>query len=293
MLDKTKPPMPDLLNKIKSPKLRIAVLVAVWGVMAIFAIVVLAFFYPVGIDWQVTFSRIPAIWFDPYVLPGFLNPPWVVVLLPHTFLPLNWGNAVNLVLHIGVLFAVIWKYKGGWQAMLLVFTSPMMLDLARTNNIDWIPLLAFLLPPPWGLPFLLVKPQMLGGAAVVWFKEYKFKLLIPSIVLLLLSFLIWGGFWFLRIKSPTASDLWGIVNFSPFPYFIPLGLYLLYLAWQKSDAILGAAATAFLAPYYAVYSLTSLLALLACKYRREAFIIYLGFWAFTIVEGRRLPYLIN
>jgi hypothetical protein len=63
---------------------------------------------------------------------------------------------------------------------------------------------------------------------------------------------------------------------------------MLYRAYKADDEILAAAATPFLTPYIAPYSVTIVLALVGSKYRREAFFVYVGFWIYFIVEARRL-----
>jgi hypothetical protein len=50
-------------------------------------------------------------------------------------------------------------------ALALTLTSPVFFDLARTNNVDWIPLLGFVIGSMWGLPLPAAKPQAPGGAA--------------------------------------------------------------------------------------------------------------------------------
>jgi hypothetical protein len=253
---------------------------------AAIAVVGVRHYYTFGVDWQATFYPASQNWRDPYVIPTFTNPPWILVLLPHALLGQEWGGAINLVLNVAVTGAIIWRYKGGWQALLLTFTSPVFFDLARTNNVDWIPALAFLVPAMWGLPLLAVKPQALGGAALVWWKRRGFSPLVfvPVVVVIGLSLVVWG-FWPERVGLVSSARYW---NFAPFPIGIPLGVYLLWRAYQAEDEILAAAATPFLMPYFAPYSLAPLLALVACRYRREAFYAYAGFWMFFVVENRRL-----
>jgi hypothetical protein len=293
------PPMPGfetLLAKLRRLKTS-EIIVLVIGVLLIPVMVAaLARYYPAGVDWRQSFWPLPAHWRDPYAegatITGLSNPPWILLLLPHALLSLPLSNAINLYLSIAVGILVIYKYRGGWQALVLTFTSPMFFDLARTNNIDWIPLAAFLLPPMWGTPLLLIKPQVVGGALLIWWKKQKFSPLMfaPLAVVLVLSFIIWG-FWPLRVAGlPPNAQVW---NFAPWPIGIPLGLYMLYRAWQKEDEILGAAATPFLVPYFAPYSLFPLMALISSKYRREAFFVYVGFWAYLIIESRRIDMYIN
>lgn len=240
-------------------------------------------YYPLAVDWDYTFANTPHHWRDPYAIPTFTSPPWLVMLLPHAWLPVAWGNAINLCLNILLIALVIRRFHGGWQLMLLVYTSPPFLDLVRTNNVDWIPLLALLLPPMWGLPLLALKPQSLSGVAVIWWKRstQRIRLLIPLLVIIGLSLLIWG-MWPLKIQS-LGHVMW---NFAPWPFAIPLGAFMLYRAYRTDDEFLAAAATPFLVPYIAPYSIAGLLAFAGCRYRREAFFVYVAFWVYFIVESR-------
>ncbi len=259
------------------------------GLIVLFLVIFLKENYPLGVDWEETYSQLPAHWRDPYEIKGFTSPPWIMLFLPHAWLPLDWGNAINLVLNILLIVVVIRRFSGGWLLLLLVFTSPPFFDLVRTNNVDWIPLLALLLPAMWGLPALVAKPQSMGGASLIWWKRStnRLRLLLPLIIVVLLSFLIWG-FWPLKIK-PVNESVW---NFAPWPFLIPLGIYMLLRAYRKNDAFLAAAATPFLVPYIAPYSIAALLAFAGSKYRREAFMVYIAFWAYFIVESRRLAILL-
>lgn len=261
----------------------VAIRLGIIPLAGIFILMLCLHFYPTGIDWEGTFSRLDEYWRDPFLLGSFMNPPWIIALLPHAILPLRWGNAVNLILNITMILLVIRKYGGNWKSILLVFSSPFVLDLARTNNIDWIPMLATLLPPAYGLPLLAIKPQAIGGIALIWFKKARWRLLIPLGVVCLLSFLVWGP-WIFRYHAGTAMP-W---NFAPFPYFVPLGIYLLVRAWKSDDEILAAAATPFLVPYFAPYSLTSLLALLVSRKPKAGFYLWCAAWFYCIIETRRI-----
>ena len=135
----------------------------------------------------------------------------------------------------------------------------------------------------WGLPLLVLKPHTLGGVALIWWKRstQKIRLITPLVVVVALSFLIWG-IWPLQIHSLTDVK-W---NFAPWPFGIVLGAYMLFRAYQQDDEFLAAAATPFLVPYIAPYSLAGVLAFVGCKYRREAFFVYVAFWVYFIVETR-------
>lgn len=270
----------------RSQKLQIGLL----GVIALGVVGLVYRYYPIGVDWQYSFYNAARDIRHPYDS-SFVGIVWVFFWLPHAFLSLKIGNTINFLLHIVVLLAIIHRYQGGWKALLMTFTSVLFFDLARTNNVDWVPLLAFLLPPSWGLPLLASKPQVLGGAGLIWWKKsgFSYKLLLPLAGVVLLSLLIWGGWFRAKGLTDAGDEAW---NFAPFPLGVPLGIYVLYQAYQKEDEILAAGATPLLVPYFAPYSLTGLLALLACRYPRMAFYIYCTFWFYAVVESRRLGILL-
>jgi hypothetical protein len=251
----------------------------------ILSLALLYWVMPIGVDWEYTFSRLPDIWKDPYQLWLFTNPPWVMALLPHAWMPLRLGNAVNFLLNIVFVAAAVRWAGGGRMALLLAFTSPVFFDLARTNNVDWIPLLGLLLGPALGLPLLAVKPQALGGAAVVWvadaIRRREWRTFLPLAAVVAISF-VWG-FWPARLNLP-RDVMW---NFAPWPCGLPLGGWLLYRAVKQNDLPLGAAATPFLVPYIAPYSAAGLFAIAAARWPRIAQVIWVALWMYLIVSVRR------
>lgn len=264
-----------------------ALVAVVWS--ALFVVLLAA--YPVGVDWETAFYPAMQNFLTPYDIPQqkFVGFPWVLFLLPHGLLPIAAGNALNFLLHLTALILLLRRYRGGWQSYAMVFTSFFFIDLVRTNNVDWIPTLALLLPPAWGLPLLLAKPQIVGGVVLLWWKRSGFgwRWLLPSLAVVLLSFVVWGD-WLsqsLRLSGGLVNTFW---NFSPFPLGVPIGVYLLYRGYREDNEVLAAAGTPFFAPYFAPYSLTPLFALLACRYPRAAFALYVAFWFFFVVEARRL-----
>lgn len=264
-------------------------LVALAGVLYI-----LSETYPVGVDWQYTFGDLWAHWDDPYEVHGLLNPAWVMLYFPHSLLPLRIGNAVNLLLNVSVPGAVIYKYwgKDGPRVVIplwvMLYTFPPFLDLVRANNIEWVPLLALLLPDSWLIATLAVKPQSIGGTALIRWKTrgFDWRLLIPTITLLIVSIILWG-LWFTRLDWHAAEGAWTVANFSPFPYFVPLGLWMLWKAWQTDNEVLAGTATPLLVPYFAGYGIFPVLVLISTKYKREAFYLWVGLWLYFVIEAKR------
>jgi len=286
--DPKKPPI--LFNKPVSGFFRerirpIAPALVLLAFSGMLALAVLWWVMPVGVDWEFTFSQIPKIWRDPYQLWLFANPPWIMALLPHAWLPLRLGNALNFLLNIVLIIVAVRAAGGGRMALALTLTSPLFFDLARTNNVDWIPLLGFVIGPAWGLPFLAAKPQALGGAAVVWvadaLRRRAWRVFLPLAAVLLVSF-AWG-FWPAHLNIP-KDVMW---NFAPWPWGLPLGGWLLYRAVKNNDPYLGAASTPFLVPYLAPYSAAGLFGLAAARWPRVAQVIWVALWMYLIVSIRR------
>jgi hypothetical protein len=249
-----------------------------------------ALYLPPGVDWQATFRPAVRSWQAPYEGSLFTNPPWALLLLPHGLLSLSLSNAINLTLNFVVLALVVRRFGGGPVALALVFTSPFILDLARTNNIDWIPALALLVPPAWGLLLLSVKPQAIGMVALIWWKQqgYALRMVIPTVVAVVLSFVVYG-LWVTRAEGLQGGT--GLWNIAPFPFGLPLGAYLFYRAWHHTDPddsiALAAVSTMFLTPYVAPYSLNVLMALGASRFKRQAIIVWVVCWVFVIYTIRR------
>jgi len=244
------------------------------------------FFLPVSIDWSHTYAKIPANISNIFAIRGFTNPPWIILFLPHAFLPLKIGNAINAALNVLMIFFVVQKVEGRKLGLVLAFTNPFFIDLLRTNNIDWIAMLAFLSPPIWGLPLLAVKPQAFGGIALLWAKRniHKLWFFAPFLIVLIASFFVWPG-WIFKLRGEVFDQAY---NFAPWPLLIPIGIFLIWYALRNDDEIAAIAATPFLMPYIAPYSFAGILAALTGKHRRIAIIIYVVSWWYFVVESRRL-----
>ena len=259
------------------------------GMLGVLAVLLcFAFAFPIGRDWPAysvtSLEQIQA----PYDIPSFRGMPFAFFALPHALLNVDIGNAINLTLNILVIAAVAHKYAGAsWHiAVAITMTSPMGINLLMSNNIDWIPLAAFLVAGDWlAYPLLAMKPNVLAGAALIRFKRNPNPTaLIPLMAVLIASVLIWGSWW-----THLGHDLTGVAwNFAPFPYMIPVGLFLLWKAWRSEDEIIAACATPFLVPYFAPYSLTGLHVLLASRYRRAAIWLWCFSWWFVIIAANRM-----
>lgn len=248
---------------------------------AIITLIALAPFIPIGYDWQYNYHPISLM--EPYQPGGgFTQPPWVLLMLPHTLLPLEYSNMVNLLLNIAILLLAIRYHGGGLSAYLMVALFPPVWDLARVNNVDWLPLLATMLPPIWGFPILLVKPQTFGAICLIWLKRHGPAFLSLGIVVVLASFAVWG-WWPAMMKGHVFWRPW---NFAPFPFLIPVGLYLLYKAWLDDDEWLAALSTSLIMPYIGAYSLAGPFAILSAKYPKIAGTALAGTWWYIALWSR-------
>ena len=253
----------------------------------IIALLFLAFALPIGRDWTIYSVTSLEQLQTPYDIPGFRGMPFAFFALPHALLNIDIGNAINLTLNILVITAVAYTYAGKqWHiAAAITMTSPMGVNLIMNNNIDWIPLSAFLVADWLAYPLLAMKPNILAGMALIRFKRNpNIMVLIPLIIMLIASIAIWGAWW-QHLGSGLTSVHW---NIAPFPYMIPVGVFLLWKAWQSDDEIIAACATPFLVPYFAPYSLTGLHVLLAAKYRRAAIYLWCFSWWFVIIAVNRM-----
>jgi hypothetical protein len=254
---------------------------------------------PIGDDWRNVFHGVPIL--NPYIYNDTRQswakvsyPPWIMVLLPHAQLEISTGNAINFFLNLIIPMAVIAKLtrsqtsgygyrKRMYTAIFLTYTSPFYLQLIATNNVDWIPLIAFLVPDISAGLFLVCKPQAIGGALLVFTKRTRGLVLVPIIALVALSFVIWPG-WLSEIRMPSLD---AVVNIAPFPLMIPLGLYLLWRAWKENNEILAASATPFLVPYLTFSAASTNMVLIASSYQKIAWIVWLCMWTLVGVAVRQ------
>ena len=248
-------------------------------------------YMPLGTDWNYVFGRFDFFWpYTPKSQLLFRNVPWTVLFLPHRWLSLVQGNAINMLLNIAVPFLVIVKLKGGWKAMALFYSFPFFLLLLWVNNIDWIPALIFILPSEWSAPIAVIKPQAVAGAYLIhakraWKKDGVLgvaQIGMPLVLVLGLSYVVWPG-WFGGLTAPVYSE---VINYSTLPIGLPFGVWLLWKAWRDDDEFLAATATVFFVPFVGVYSLSTVMLALVCKHPKAAFGLWLAVWLHYAVAMR-------
>ena len=226
---------------------------------------------------------------------AYNNPPWLAwILAPFTLFSTGTGLALWVTISIIVTFWGLRQQGAGMLTVLLVLLSPGFFRLIVHGQIDAFIYFGFVLlqekslrRQQLGLLLMSIKPQILGFGALVHFvySPQRWRLIAPTAVLTLISFLIYG-FWPLHIVQNSQWVLDAFFNISPWPYGIPIGIILLSLGLWKRNDHLGALSTLFLTPYLATHSLfpytAVLMPLIAKKWQVLLFILL---WVLTLVNS--------
>jgi hypothetical protein len=241
-----------------------------------------------AIDWY-TYRDIQDFW-HPYREGVVFNPPWTFWLLwPLRLLPVYQVGILRLLILLSLAALILQRGGGKWE-MLALATSMPFLYLVANGNIDWLAGLAFLVKDSGlALPLLLIKPQVGIFAALAWLQKSGWRILLPTAGLLLLSLAIYG--WW---PAQALANIQGMENgvgltraewnASIFPWGVPLGLWLIWLAWQKGDEFYGVSATLLLSPYYGHYTMAVWYALALTRLKGWAGRLGLAlFWLVTWV----------
>lgn len=213
---------------------------------------------------------------QPYSIEGFINPPWVALLIaPLSLIPPQLGRILISLLNLLLTSLLVLKYGGGKFALLITLTSYPFLFLLSTGSVEWMPMLGLLLN--WPI-LILAKPQSGALVLLLWLKRTKNKwTFILSIVTLLgLSLLVWWNWPRLmleNIHTLPAALACPLNKINVWPWSIPFGLAALYYALVQDEESLAIVATWLLVPHLVYHSLTMGLALLAARFPRVALII--------------------
>jgi hypothetical protein len=231
-----------------------AVLGLVSGTLAL--VTVAAAILPSAVDWQGTFapsSQALVRGQSPYGHGfGFYNPPWALVPLLPFAADVVMGRAALFVLALVVISLVVVQLGGSPVSLGVILISPPVVHMLLNGNLEWLVLAGLLLPPRWGLFFVLIKPQVGAGVAVWWIAEAWREagwrgviILAWPVSLAFLGSLALFGLWPLRAHATTA--LWWNASF--WPWTVPIGLALLAWGVWKRDLLPALAAAPFLSPY--------------------------------------------
>ncbi len=215
-----------------------------------------------NVDWNIAFYPATKLLLqgrNPYWIPFFHNPVWALIpLVPFALLGHSLGGALLFFFSLFTYAFVAYHFKGKPVALVALLLSPLVFYNQFLGNIDSLVLWGLLLPPPIGLFFIAIKPQIGIGIALylaysVWLEGGWRKLLLsfaPVTVALAISFLLFGN-WVVSTSENVISANW---NLSLFPWSIPIGLLLLFVAFRRRRLTVSLSASPFLAPYLSLGS---------------------------------------
>lgn len=248
-------------------------------------------FAPAGIDWSETY-RLSGLAVlqgkSPYVVEGFRSSPWaILVVLPFAWMPEHIGRAFFLVVSL-LAFAYV-PYRLGAKPLALgaYLVSPPVLHCLLNANIDWLPILGFVLPPRIGLFLVVIKPQVGIGMVIYWFADLllhkgwreTLKTFAPVSIALLVSFAFFG-FWPMRFSDPVG--FWW--NASLWPASIPIGMVLLVTAIRKRTPEYAMASSPCLSPYVLLHSWAGALVALS-RLQVEMIVAVIGLWIVVVLQA--------
>jgi len=171
---------------------------------------------------------------------NFYNPPWALLpLVPFALLPEPYGAGMLLFVSASALGYTCYRLGAERVAFLLVFLSPPVLESLLCGQLEWLVLLGAVVGPMWGIPLLLIKPQVGGIFALYWAYIYcrvrktrrAFEMLLPTILLLAISFLLYG-LWPLQTAGLVQREI-----AHPWPYLIPVGFGFVYMMLQRRTIV--------------------------------------------------------
>ncbi len=254
----------------------------------LFALLILVYllsrWLPAAVDWSDYFrpaARQLLRGASPYDIEGFPSPPWLLLpVLPLALLPEAIGRALFLLLNLGAFAYTAWRLGASPLTMFFFVLSPPVLHSLLNGNVDGLVILGFVLPPPVGLFFLSIKPQIGLGVALFWLVEAwragKVKQVVqtfaPVTAAWLAAFAIFG-FWITRWEQ--EIDLWW--NASAWPLSVPVGLALLVAAIRRRQIEFAMPAGVCLSPYVLLHAWVGALAALM-KLPAEMAAAVLGLW---------------
>lgn len=192
--------------------------------------------------------------------------PWAVIpLIPYALLPESVGRGFVFVTGL-VVFAIVAYRLGAKPVALIAFLlSPPVWHCLLNSNIEWLPLLGYILPAQFGLFFVSIKPQIGVGAGIFWLIEAWRKgrakevvrVFAPFTITLLLSFVLLG-FWPLRFQNTLTMTQ--EYNQSFWPLSIPVGLALITFAIRNRHIRAAMAASPCFSPYVLLHAWVGALA---------------------------------
>ncbi len=263
-----------MVASIHNPRLMFILL----GAAFVIAVVAVVLFVPpaLGIDWRQTYRPASLAMlqghnpYDVEVAPDapFFAAPWgLLPLLPVALLPTELGRAIVMVGGLFVFAYTAKKLGATPVAMIAFLLSPPVMHSIVNANVEWLPLLGFVLPPPIGLFFIAVKPQTGFAVGIFWLVEAwrtgrmrkVVRTFAPITGAFLISFVLYG-LWPLQLG--TVLKYGSGFNSSLWPLSLPVGLALLVTSIQKRQMAYAMPASPCLSSYVLFHSWSSAMAAL-------------------------------
>ncbi len=195
---------------------------------------------PPGFDWYSFFGKgaVSQIW-----------PPWTTVILKL----INWPLTVAIT-----LFAIVfrgYRYNRSPIPIALAVLSLPTMWVLFDGNLDGLVLLGLLLMP-WGVPLVIMKPQLAAFSLLA-----KKKWIIAGVIWGALSLVIWG-LWPLRFTT-VFSQGWKVEwtqDINLFPWGAIIALPLFWLSRGDEDLLMAAGSfvTPHLFPYHYILLMPAL-----------------------------------
>jgi len=231
-------------------------------------------FQPDALDARVFVAMSPL---TPYATPGFVNPPWVaLVVAPLALVPERVAIALILAANVTALITLAQSRGAGLAGLVMLATSYPFMEMLQSGAIEFVPALGLLAGGELGAVLLLGKPQ--SGAGVLVRRGWTIPQVITLGVLLALSFIAWPG-WVGDMLTNAAAVPMERWNIAPWPWGIPAGLALIVLGRGELSALV---ATVLLVPYIAPHSLVIAYAVLVSKRPRLGALVWVAGWVWVV-----------
>jgi len=258
------------------------------GVVLLLLVIVGAKFLPTALDWHLFFR--PAVYAvfqgeSPYTIIGFFNPPWTILpITPFALIPEPYDRAILFLVAMTTFAFVAHRLGADKLTLILFITSPPVVHSLMGGNLEWLVMLAFIMPAPIAPFFAFIKPQM-GATYIIFLAIHRWRtqgwlslvtMFLPVAIVGLLFVPIVGWWPFVMLD---ATD--GIANASMWPLSIPIGLVLLIMAVRYDDMRPSLVAGPLLTPYVMFSSYSGALAALL-KFRVEFFAVWLSLWVIVL-----------
>jgi hypothetical protein len=267
--------------------------IAIIVIIVIIIVLLGARYLPIGVDWETVFR--PACQTllkgeSPYKAdPYFGIAPWALIpLLPLALLSVGLSRVLLLLISLIAFAYAVYKLSNDPITVFAFLLSPIVMHSLLSANIDWMPLLGFVLPPQIGIFLVTAKPQIGSVVILFWLVEawreggllMILRIFWPICVVTLLSFLFFGLWPLNYLEIYEVSMTW---NASLWPASIPIGIGLLVAALRMRKINFAMAASPCLSPYVLFHAWSGALASIA-PLRYEMIAVVIGLWVLVVLR---------